>query len=352
MKVSLYLGSSKYWWTYLGIKSNPLLFSQINDGTDRAIVFDDPRLLPPIDTVQRNQRIKYFFVLWDGASDNREIDRTKVLLGEDADLTTLVVGDFSRVSHERSKVQGLYAEGVLKFNVPALRFDLRTRAILLAARFKTVLMPLKNILQSKGNAWQSIDLLIGKSRIVFCGSYGTIPVGLEHICVRNGVDFRLFDRYEFYCNEPNPAFEVFLKYLRSNGLFLARLYGRSEINETIFLSAIHLLGREYFIEKIRSENLNMFVNGFISGLQINVYTTPFYSQHTFIDFGSIAGAGNYPRLADLQYFKKRFVEIRLTGELEELLALARTGSLKAHFDQEWERKAQPLMQTMARSREE
>jgi hypothetical protein len=351
MKISLYLGSSKYWWAYLGIKSNPLLFSQMNDGTDRAIVFDNPRLLPPIDTAQRNQRIKYFFILWDGASDNREIEKIKVLLGAGADLTTLVVGDFSRVSRERCRVQGLYAEGAMNFSVPALHFDLRTRTILLAARLKAIFMPFKNILQSKGKAWQSIDLLIGKSRIVFCGSYGTIPIVLEQFCARHSVDFRLFDRYEFYCNEPNPSFEAFVKYLRSNGLFLTRLYDRSDIDEIFFLSAIHLLGREYFIEKIRSEKLDIFVNGYVSGMQINVYTTPFYSQHTFIDFGSVVGAGNYPRLADLRYFKKRHVEIRLAGELEELLDLARTGLLETRFAQEWKRMAPQLLQSMARFKE-
>jgi hypothetical protein len=169
-------------------------------------------------------------------------------------------------------------------------------------------------------------------------------------CERHSIDFSLFAKYEFYRNDPNPSLDNYRGYLRRDGLFLADLYDRSEINADFFLSAAHLLGREYFIENIRSAGLGIFVNGSSPGHNINVYTTPFYSQHVFIDFGSIAGTGNYPRLADLKYFKKTFVKIELGGALDDLLVLARAGTLEKHFEQEWELKYPQILQAMTRPR--
>jgi hypothetical protein len=217
---------------------------------------------------------------------------------------------------------------------------------LLVAKIKTVLMPLKNIFQNKVNTRQAINLLFGKKKIVFCGSYGTVPTVVLSLCKRHSVEFGLFDRYEFYCNDPAPSLENYRRYLRNDGLFLSGLYDRSEINAAFFLSAVHLLGREYLLEKIRSAGLDLFANGYATGININVYTTPFYSQHLFIDFGSAVGTGNYPRLADLRYFKKNVVEIDMNGELEKLVALARTGSIEEHFDKLWELKAPQILRSM------
>jgi SAM-dependent methyltransferase len=250
------------------------------------------------------------------------------------------------MSQMNYKSQSLYWEGGLSFNGYPFRFDLRTAAILLGAKIKTVLMPLKNIFQSDGRIFQSIKLLLGKKQVVFCGSLGTSPLLMEMFCERHSIDFSLFDNYEFYCNDPNPSLEKYRRYLRNDGLFLADLYDRSLINSAFFLSVVHLLGREYFIEKIRSAGVDIFVNGYTAGRNINVYTTPFYSQHLYIDFGSIVGAGNYPRLADLEYFKKTFVKIELGDALDDLLGLARSGSLDTHFDREWESKAPQILRLM------
>ena len=51
-KISMYLGSSKYWWAYLGIKSNPSIVPLLDDGFDRAVFFDDISLLPQATMVQ------------------------------------------------------------------------------------------------------------------------------------------------------------------------------------------------------------------------------------------------------------------------------------------------------------
>jgi len=345
-KISMYLGSSKYWWAYLGIKSNPSIVPLLNDGFDRAVFFDDISLLPPGHDGPGLHNIKYFYILWDGLRDGRLIEKASLSFGRNADLTALIVGEVSQMSQVEYKFQSLYREGELSFNGSPLRFDLRTAAILLGARIKTVLMPLKNIFQNEGRIIQSIRLLLGKKQVVFCGSFGTSPLLMKMFCERHSIDFSLFAKYEFYYNDPNPSLDNYRGYLRRDGLFLADLYDRSEINAVFFLSAAHLLGREYFIEKIRSAGLGIFVNGSSPGRNINVYTTPFYSQHVFIDFGSIAGTGNYPRLADLKYFKKTFVKIRLGNDLDELLALARAGTLEKHFEQEWELKYPQILQAM------
>ena len=123
---------------------------------------------------------------------------------------------------------------------------------------------------------------------------------------------------EYYCNDSAPSLENYQGHLRSNGLLLAGLYRQSHIDSAFFRSSIRLLSREYFIEKIRSAGLDIFVNEGRTGNFIDVYTTPFYSQHVFLDFGSVVGPGNYPRLADLRYFEKNVVEIETKGEIEEL----------------------------------
>jgi len=349
-KISMYLGSSKYWWAYLGIKSNPSIVPPLNDGFDRAVFFDDISLLPPGHDGPGLHSTKFFYILWDGLRDGRLIEKAGLSLGRDADLTALIVGEVSQMSQVEYKFQSLYREGELSFNGSPLRFDLRTAAILLGARIKTVLMPLKNIFQSEGRIIQSIKLLLGKKQVVFCGSFGTSPLLMKMFCERHSIDFSLFAKYEFYCNDPNPSLDNYRRYLRNDGLFLADLYNRSRINAAFFLSVVHLLGREYFIEKIRSAGVDIFVNGYTAGRNINVYTTPFYSQHIFIDFGSIVGTGNYPRLVDLNYFKKTFVKIELRGALDDLLALASRGSLDTHFDREWALKAPQILRLMARSK--
>jgi hypothetical protein len=346
----MYLGPSKYWWAYLGIKSNPSIVPLLDDGFDRAVFFDDISLLPPGHDGPSLHNIKYFYILWDGLRDGGLIENASLSLGRDADLTVLVVGDVSRMSQVECKFKSLYREGELSFSGPPFRFDLRTTAILLGAKIKTVLMPLKNIFQSEGRILQSIKLLLGKKQVVFCGSLGTSPLLMEMFCERHSIDPGLFAKYEFYCNEPNPSLENYRRYLRNDGLFLADLYDRSQINAAFFLPVVHLLGREYFIEKIRSAGVDVFINGYTAGRNINVYTTPFYSQHLFIDFGSIVGTGNYPRLVDLKYFKKTFVKIELGGALDDLLALARSGSLDARFDREWASKAPQILRLMARSK--
>jgi hypothetical protein len=347
MKISMYLGSSKYWWAYLALKSNPAIASAMAGRPGQAIIFDDPSRLSKASLKAGKQSKHYFYVLWDGATDGTAIDIAMSLLGAGVNLTTLVVGDFPSSLMENYKIQRLYAEGTLHFDVSPLSFDIRTMGVLFAARIKMILMPLKNILQSKSELRISTGLLVGKKRIVFCGSYGTTPAMLALFCERYSVDFQRFDGYKYYCEDLAPSVVTLEKYLRDDGRFLIDLYDRFEINVTFLLAAVHLLGREYFIEKIRSVGLDIFANGYATGINVNVYSTPFYSQHVFLDFSSVVGTGNYPRLADLQYFKKKFVEIGLTNDIDEVVAQARNGSLDAYFNRLWDLTAPRILHAMS-----
>ncbi len=349
MKIRIYLSGSILWWVYLAIKSNPAIIPQIDKQLSRAIFFDDGSL----DLVAHSLRYTtkrdnaYFYIFRDGLLDDGKVEKAEQLIGPGLDLTVLVVGHFSVSSARKHKVQSLYAPGPLQFSISPLRFDLRTATKLLVERAKTLLMPLKNILRNPGGISQPLKLVLGSKQIVFCGSYGTIPAVIETLCDRRHISFRLFDGYDFYCQDPNQKFDKYLDYLKVNGAFLAKLHDQDQVDDTFFLSAVHLLGREYFIERIRSTGMALFANGLTSGVNINVYTTPFYSQHIFIDFGSVVGIGNYPRLADLKYFRKQIVEIKINEiAVEALLSMARAERLHSYFDDLWNLSYPQLLRSM------
>ena len=334
MKISMYLGASKDWWAWLGIRSNPAIV-KATQGFDRAIFFDDPRLLPAHARTPGHGQTKYFFIFWDGMRDAAEIVRMRPALAPNADVVALAVGERSCSSQVDARAEGLYPEGPMRFNVVPPSLDLRSSAILAGARVKALLMPLKNVMQSKGRRRETAALLFGRRKIVFCGSYGITPKAIAELCARGAVDTRMFEGYPYFCDCADSSFESYRACLRKQGLFLAEIYDRAAIDARFLRAALHLLGREYFIERLRSVNARAFVHGYNGGANINVYTTPWYRQHLFLDFGSTAGPGNYPRLADLQYFRKKFVAIDLTGEAEELAAAARNGGLEARWDAEW-----------------
>lgn len=344
MKISLYLSPSKYWWGYLAIRSNPdLLRPLAHGGIDRVIFFENLAGLPPRETSRRNSN-QYFYICWDGLTAESETTRVRDFLGDH--LTVLVVGEDSVAAGERCQVRNLYTEGEFRFTAVPGHFGMRTKILLFGARIKTLVMPFKNLLPSRADFREGIDLLFGKQRIVFCGSYGTIPKVIGELCRRHSVDPQHFDGYEYYLNAPMHSFETYLEYLQRNGEFLANLFDRGKLSSRFFQSAVHLLGREYLIERIRFAGLDLFVHGYASGTNINVYTTPFYRQHVFLDFGSAAGKGNYPRLADLRYFRKRVVAFEIDGEAEATAAMARSGQLAQYFEDEWKRKSPQLVRAM------
>jgi hypothetical protein len=341
--LQFHLGASKYWWAYLGVKSNPAILALAAD-FDRAVLFDETAELPAISAGLAGQRVQYFQIFWDGASDPRLFRASQRILGE-APLHALVVGEDSGL--RSGEATSLYPEGPLRFDAGPLHFDRRTASELRKARLKTWTMPAKNILQNR-SAWRDqVDLLAGPRRVVFCGSYGTIPEVTRSLCERHNVPFELFSEYPFYLHEQSPSFATYSRYLADDAAFLADLYTRAQINAAFLLSAVHLLGREYFVEKIRAAQFPFYVNGYATGVNVNVYTTPWYSQHVFPDFGSAVGTGNYPRLADLQYFRKQFVPIPLNDQPEVTLAATLNGTLGQHFDTLWNA-VQPRLQAALR----
>ena len=136
---------------------------------------------PQATMVQACITLNIFYILWDGLRDGGLIENARLSHGRDADLTVLVVGDISRMSQVNYKFQSLYREGELSFNGYPFRFDLRTAAILLGAKIKTVLMPLKNIFQSGDRIFQSIKLLLGKKQVVFCRIVRNQPTADEDV---------------------------------------------------------------------------------------------------------------------------------------------------------------------------
>jgi len=165
-------------------------------------------------------------------------------------------------------------------------------------------------------------------------------------CRRYSVDPGLFESHQFFGHGPTPSLEKYAAYLHAEASMLADLYARQKINSHFFISCMQLLGRSYFIWRIRDAHLRLYLNEFANGSFVDVYSTPFYSQHVFLDFGSVVGEGNYPRLADLRYFKKTTVEMNVTKKLDVLLDAARRGALESLFEQEWNLKAPRLLQMM------
>lgn len=335
--VRMLLRSPQMWWAYLGLRSNPALARAMQTAA-HVILFDDPTRLPR----DRPAGTRYFLVCWDGLMDERPIEEARRALAADADLTVLVVGDFSSVCHEPTPILPLYSGGELQFHEHP-RFDLGTSKAILFARLRGLALPLKNLLQS-GSRSNILRLLFGPRQIVFCGSVGMTPPLIDMLCRRYSVDPALFAGHRFFSAEQSS--EDGASCLAADGPFLAGLYDGDQIGRLFFLSAIHLLGREYCVARIRHPGLPLYVNRFADGRYIDVYSTPFYKQHVFLDFGSVVGSGNYPRIADLTWFGKTFLRIDLDDRLDRLLPLARSASLASLFEAEWSRKSPALLHAM------
>ena len=342
--ITMYLRSPQLWWVYLGIRSNPAI-SRLIAGFDSAVFFEDPMQLQPVPSRQQ-LKCRYLLVCWDGLTDERPIEDARRALGPNVTLTLLVVGDYPSDLARRHDIQSLYAEGPLAFGEPSSSLDVSTSLALLRTRLKGVLKPVKNILQDRAHMASGIGMLCGKKRVVFCGSFGLARGLIGMLCNRYAIDTRLFADCDFYDEDPNPSLMDYRSHLRNDGIFLAGLYDERKINSLFFLSAAHLLGRACFLEKLRDDGMRVYANQFGAGKYVDVYSTPFYAQHVFLDFGSVVGTGNYPRLADLRYFGKTTVVVNLENDIETLLTMARGGMLESLFEAEWDLKAPRLRQLM------
>lgn len=339
-----------YWWAYLALRSHPAL-QRLGREAGTAILFDDPARLPS--SIAASQPVpgrQFFYILWDGYLDATRLRQTRSVLGQQAPLTLLVVGEPGRISESLPAGLGigpLFVEGELLFTVP-LRLDGRTRAILAGSRLRNLLMPAKNLVGGRLAALRAgVDLLLGSRRLVFCGSYGITPQVLQQLCARHDVEKHLLEGYSFLPAQLPAQLEALCANLDSNGAFLAALYRSHAINEAFFNSALQLLGRQYVLGRIAGQGWSLFANGYASGRNINVYTTPWYRQHVFLDFGSAVGPGNYPRLADLRYFRKTTVAIELLPDPPHAVQEALAGQLSSYFETRWLHYTADLQQLLA-----
>jgi hypothetical protein len=313
-------------------------------GGEAVILFDDPATLPRWCTDFQKSKRRFFFVLWDGLTPAAlvHIETVKQRLGPSFALSLVVVGDCPAQLTGGLTSYKLFPEGALTFDSPLPRFSLQTNWFLALARLKAVLMPLKNLAYAKGSR-EAFALLWGKRQVVFCGAYGLHPSFMADLCERHSVDddvmLALPQRRTPLAKSAEPPDT----YLEEAGRCLAQLYGEARIDEPFFLSVVRLLGREFFVERLHATGLPLFTNAYGSGKNINVYTTPAYRQHLFPDFGSVAGSGNYPRLADLMFFRKQTILIDLGTPFSVLLETARQGQLQESFQQEWQRKLPQIL---------
>jgi hypothetical protein len=341
--ISMHLRAPQIWWAYLAVRSNPAI-GRLIDRCDRLIIFDDPANVPA-STPDKDHRVQYLMVFWDGLTDDGLCRAAIRSLGTE-DIKFFVVGDYAAVANDAMDVESLYADGPLNFNANSVHFRWKTTALLLAVRLKALLMPVKNIVQRGTNTFEEIALLVGKKQVVFCGSSGMNPKSIDMFCRRYAVDTKLFANHPYFNQGPEPLLEGYRSYLRNEGLFLSDLYDGGRINAHFFVACMQLLGRGYLLERIRDARLRLYANRFSDGGFVDVYSTPFYLQHVFLDFGSVVGTGNYPRLVDLRYFEKTTVEMKLSKDLDVLLIAARSGSLEAMFEDEWNAKAPQLIELM------
>jgi hypothetical protein len=342
--IRMYLRSPQILWAYYAALSNPSI-GQLIDSSDCVVVFDDPANVPAR-AADTHCRTQYLMIFWDGLIDDGLCQAAQRILGT-KDIRFFVVGDYSAVANGSLGIKSLYADGPLNFSTNTIHLDWKTAVLLQAARIKGLLMPLKNIFQKRSNTWEEMALLLGKKQIVFCGSVGISPPLIKMFCERHAVDRNLFANHEYYDERATPSLERHRAYVRNEGLLLAKLYDAGQIDVPFFVSCMQLVGRSYLIERIRDAGLRLYANNYSNGSFVDIYSTPFYSQHVFLDFGSVVGTGNYPRLVDLKYFGKTTVEMRLSKDFAVLHGAARAGLLDAIFEAEWIAKSPRLFELMS-----
>ena len=332
MSISLHLRGSKLWWAFLALRSNLDLASDLQSHA-AVVLFDEASAFPRLQA-QRPVRTEYCFVLWDGYITDADLAslRTRLLAGNTLQL--LCVGDPGRVQPGPFSVRSFFAAGPLQFHAP-VPLDLRSRLQLALARLKALTMPLKNLRQQSSDWRAGIALLFGKKQLVFCGSHGLNPKVLYQLSERHNVDPSLLRDVEDDSQAAELPHELHEDLLRRNGLRLAELFREGKIEEIFFTSAVHLLFRDFVLRRVRAAGLPLYSNAYASGRNINVYTTPFYRQHAFLDFGSVVGDGNYPRRADLLYYRKQMVVFALQASSDGLWQAAADGRLPAFFDELW-----------------
>ena len=72
-KISMYLRPLQAWWAYLGIKSDPTIVAMNDDRFEHAIFLISISALTLSPANRSGEKSKYFYIFWDGVSDERAI---------------------------------------------------------------------------------------------------------------------------------------------------------------------------------------------------------------------------------------------------------------------------------------
>ena len=344
----MHLGFSKYWWAYLALRSNPTLLISLEPASE-VVLFDNVAHLAGRNPADYGPRFCVLCILWDGVADAPTVRLLQRWAAQGVRTGLLTVGLPVVSDYGGLRASSLYCEGPQDFTAGHPRFHARTLARIAASKGRNLLMPLKNLRQPAGGFLAAIALLRGRCRVVFCGSYGLNPKVLHELCKRHHVAPSNFEDYPFLTGaEDSSDPGTYAAHLCRGGQFLARHLDNQTIPEAFFFSALHLLGRQFHLRQIELAHLPAFVNGYDTGANVNLYTTPWYRQHVFVDFGSAVGPGNYPRLADLRYYKKCTVEIEAVPRTAAARTAARDGMLDTLFLHQWQTHAPRLFEAFGR----
>ncbi|MFC6644865.1 hypothetical protein ACFQBQ_04520 [Granulicella cerasi] len=339
-QVSLLLRSPRLWWAYLALISNAPLMESLRC-YDQVVCFDHPHQLSA-EQLATTQRTKFLLIFWDGISDDQQLAEFTGSFPRTLDVDCVLVGDNGATSPHRFATHNLYAEGTFSFCPKSLRLDAPTRKQLRQTHMKSWLVPVKNVLKRSGSLSEALSLLFGARRVVFCGGYG----------LDKGVLGMFADRYRsktsvlmtrcWSTGIQHESREAYVAHYGDDLLALQQAYASGEITAPCLAACVRLLDREYCIRHLQHTKVPFFVNQF-GQKYIDVYTTPFYKQHIFLDFGSTVGNGNYPRRADLSYYGKTMIEVPLMDSAEAISQSIVDGSHTSRLHELWA----PLLQHTA-----
>lgn len=339
-EVVLLLSGPQLWWAYLAVLSNPLVrtFAEC----DRIVCTDSVETLEQR-LKQNSARTKHILIFWDGIQPCSQLPPGLPELCRKHSVTALVVG--ADQCAQFVDVHPLYAEGLYHFDPAAIRFDAESTGRIRKAKLRNRLTPVRNILKRSGSLKEALQLAFGKRQLVFCGGYGLTPKLIDMLGRRYGTAPEPMHSHTWSTQHQPASPQEFAQHFHQDLALLHSSFQQGQLPPDFFVAAVRLLDRGYFIQQIRFAKLPLYTNQF-SDHFIDVYSTPFYRQHIFLEFGSTISAANYPRLADLSYFQKQTLRVDLPHQANAIAQSIGSGAHQAQLQQKWTALAQQIAQVM------
>lgn len=315
-RVHLLFKTPQVWWAYLAVISNSAILAGTENCAD--LVCYDHEQDPREAQVASASTTKYVRIFWDGITNCGELEECFAKSPAGRATSVFTIGINHCAGPASAGVQPLYAQGELHFLPASVRFAAASLLRVQLARWKSLAVPVKNFLRRTGSKTEALQLFAGKSRVVFCGSFGLHPKVVSMLATRYGVASpEVLERQ--WCSERHAeSKDEYLQAYLQDLSFLAQLHDAQDVSELFFVACVRLLDREYLIRHLEWTGVPTYTSQFGSSY-IDVYSTPFYRQHLFLDFGSTVGTGNYPRSVDLAYYAKTVLAIVLSADAAELL---------------------------------